>query len=344
MASIEDMIANPMVADVGGAYYGGVDARLARDANKLEILSRRLQYHEALKDVENKALERQMSKRKLQFGLAHQDEMMNMGLAKDKVDLGSPVLDDAARDIPFVNDEASYGAFLTKHKDILPQMQELLGPDGKPKPFKDALPALNDIRKARIYSIGHQQDINLAEIRASAVQPSMPAPRIDSKQLDAARTSNDKFLKDKGFDLGGDSESSDRRRLEYTVAYITQQVNQARSDRGLKTNEDDVRSKIQTIAEKHIKDNRFNIPLLGKMDNPFKQDATIDWDSVNKEINSTFGIDISESGTGISVSGPSVLMTDNEIPRISTEEEYNKLEPGQEYIDPTGKQRTKKAK
>lgn len=329
MAGIEQLIANPQIADLGGAYYGGVDRSIAREANKLDILARRLNYHEALKDVENKALEREMSKRKLQFGLAHQDELMEAGYDLEKMQLQDPVLDDIARDIPFVNDEESYNTFLNKHSKFLDKIPEIMGADGKPKPFKDALPGIIDFRKQRMYNIGHQRDIELANIKATAMNPQMTAPKIDNKQLDAARTALDKAVADGGLDLGDPNDSSDRRRLEYVIAHITQQINVANADAGLKTNEDAVKADLIKAAKANIKGKNWNVWGIN-IDKPFVQDSEIDWDSLNNTINSEFISNPKRYSIGGSSSGPAALT----VPTFDTEEEAAAagLEPGTKII------------
>ncbi len=315
MASIEDLIANPQVASISGSFAAGTQAKLGQEGLKLENLQRRLNYREALAEVETNALVRQMKKKKLQFDLAHQDELLTSGLEVDRMNLRDPILDDVARDIPFVQSEEDYATFLKKHQNVLPQMKGLLTPEGTPKAWKDALPALNDLRNERLYSIEHQQALQLAEVRASAMNPSFTAPKLDPYQIDAARTANDKFLEDNAFDLGGDTESSDRRRLEYTIAYITQQINQARADRGLKTNQDEVRSKVLGLAKNRIKGQEFRIGKLA-VGIPFIQDSTIDWDGLNEDINREFEMSVPDQSTGVSVSGPAGLLQGGEFKTV----------------------------
>ena len=284
----------------------------------VETLQKQLEYGETLKDLDNRRLERDAKRRKLEFDLAHQDELMEAGYEVDKLQLEDPILDDIARDVPFIKDEESWGIFLQKHGKHLQNIPELHNQDGKPKSFREALPLINDFRKQRMYTVGHQQALELAQMRAAGMNPQMPAPKIDGRQLDSARTVTDKFIEDTGFDLGGDSESSDRRRLEYTVAYITQQVNQARADKGKKTNEDQVRSKVLALAKTWTKDHRFNIPMLNKKVNlPLHQDTEIDWEGLNKDINSEFGIDVPTQEGGQSVSGPAAFT----VPQFDSEEE-----------------------
>lgn len=271
-----------------------------------DTLRKQLEYREALRQAEVDALARRKNKSQLEFDLANQDELMAAGLEKDRVDLRDPVLDDVARDVPFIRSEADYGAFIKKHGRVLPK--EFFNPDGSVPSFKDGMQKINDFRKSRMYNIEHQRAIELADIRASEAQPQFPASKVTPRQQESGFSSTDKFLKDEGIDLGDLGKESDARELAWAITEMTAQVNQAAADAGRKINENDIRKKMQEISKKHIKDNRFNV-MGYKFKTPVRQDYSIDWQGFNDEVNSTFGLssNYGPAAGGESSSGPAVL-------------------------------------
>jgi hypothetical protein len=327
MAGIEDLLARPATLGILPQATRALDSQQVAQMKetKQDTLDKQLAYREKLKEVELSAMERQGRKKKLEFDLANQDEMLELEHGADTTKLKDPIYDDMARDVPFIKDEATYGQFVQKHQRYLPQ--ELRNPDGSAKPYREAIPLINDFRKSRVYNVEHQRDLNLEQVKASATQPSFTAPSLDPRELDASMSTTDKALKEGGIDLGSISKKSDARDLGYTVGEIAAAVEQAAADAGRKVNKGEIRKKVLEIALRNVSDNRFNIgkwarekaqdkiPIAGKIpDMPLStpsQDFSINWQGLNQEVNSTFGI----SGNfgprdefGLSVSGPAANM------------------------------------
>jgi hypothetical protein len=241
-----------------------------------------------------------------------------------------------------LNNPNTYAGYADAYKSVL--SPDFFDKDGNILPFEATTRQRTALTKMAIDSTEHIRDKELTEIRATmGGSPGYSSGDVTGFQRDAAFDFTNKLIKDLDLKIGklSGKEPNDAKILWRTTAELPAQIAAKLAKQGVVPNENSIRTKLGEFAKEARKPNPKNKGLSRLTEN----DEMIDWEVYNRLVSQEYGVDASYLIPQVSVSAPAFMFKTDDatgLPKITSEDEYNKLEPGQEYIDPNGKRKRKR--